>query len=145
MTIVWVGGKIWTDFFSKKFEWYPGTSIPNHDMVKLCVRSEYRGNSRMNTKANVEIIVYFSDGGLSIYEFYFSQNVDREDHRVCGGSLSIYLTWVFFDLSNLGLVRSTPLDLLNLGIRRSIYLGSFSIYLTWIYFDLSISGLVRST
>ena len=75
MIIVWVGGKIWTDFFSKKFEWYPGTSIPNHDMVKLCVRSEYRGNSRMNTKANVEIIVYISI--KKIKQFSFILDADK--------------------------------------------------------------------
>ena len=60
MRFVWANGKIWTDFFSKKFEWYPGTSIPNHNMVKLCVRGEYRGNSMANTISDVEMLVNIS-------------------------------------------------------------------------------------
>ena len=62
MNIVWTGpgGKILTDFFSKKLGWYPGTSIPNHGMVKLCVRGEYRGNYRANTKSDVAIILNIS-------------------------------------------------------------------------------------
>ena len=72
------------------------------------------------------------DGGLSIYEFYFSQNVDREDHRVYAGSLSIYEFWIFFDLSILGLVRST-------------YLGYFSIYLSRVSFDLLNLDIFWST
>ena len=69
MNIVWTGGEILTDFFSKKLGWYPGTSIPNHDMIKLCVRGEYRGNSRANTKSDVAIFLLISLKKTKILNF----------------------------------------------------------------------------
>ena len=47
-------------FFQKNLNGIPGTSIPNHNMVKLCVRGEYRGNSMANTISDVEILVNIS-------------------------------------------------------------------------------------